>query len=662
MRNVMTNFLTGLRRNVFRLLPLAPLVLLPVLAFAKETPGETAFNVAAGVVAIPIAGVAYIAYTFATFLFWLVAGLFNWVVVEMVFGFATTIGSTEGILVAWGILRDIGNIVLLFGFVFMGLATILNLHDYPVKKTIPKLIIFAVLLNFSLFAAQVIIDASNVFTAALYRGQDNELVCGDGVDRQRCALNYGLTASIMDATGLDGIFDSGINVGDALVAGFTGNGPKLITLFLGLALFVTIATVVFLAAAILLISRAVMLAFLMVTAPIGFIGMAIPPLNGLAKEWWQALIHNAFFAPVFFLLIFVGVKVMEGVRLTFSDNGDSLAAALRSEDVSTMSAIMLFALMIGFMVAALVVAKKFGVMGAEFAVNSASAVVYGTVARGTNFVIGGAAYRLRAMQEKQTARGRGILRGKFGQNLVKYGLTPIVNTNLDLRNVPGVAGVLGSGGIKEGAKISEHAKYEDIQHIYQAAKRGDLDERLQQQYDKRIKFVKAEDEAHKDDGTAANEMSDDSKKFLNELNEEQLVKLHGIETAIGSMAAYLKPEKFEALMKNKDLTEAKKEKLKDARKAFLTGTQNGLKAVREMKPEDVVKLPTSIVTNAAVMNTMSARQFARFDPNDLDPAALTAISSHIRAEILAGSTKGIEFTGLMGADARVRGKWRRYVT
>ena len=74
-------------------------------------------------------GVAVVALGFlglAGFLLGLVGSLFNWIVVITVFQFGSYFGNSTGLLTAWGILRDMGNIMLLFGFILMGVMIILT--------------------------------------------------------------------------------------------------------------------------------------------------------------------------------------------------------------------------------------------------------------------------------------------------------------------------------------------------------------------------------------------------------------------------------------------------------------------------------------------------------------------------------------------------------
>jgi len=301
--------------------------------------------------------------------------VFNFVVVKGVFQFSTILGNSPGILVAWKILRDIGNMVLLFGFIFMGLNTILDLHSFPTKKAIPRLIIFAVLMNFSLFAAEAIIDISNVFSTVMYTqantdpctAQGTDVVSGTGSNdiqanlAGECGLNYGLAGHIMETSGLSTIFSTKV-----VNPGFP--------VYAGLSLFALIGAFVLFAAAIMLAIRTVTLTFLMVLAPLGFAGMAIPSLQGAASKWWKTLLNQAFFAPVLLLLLLVSLKVADGFGTV---GGDGLAGALSQPNVSTMGVFFVFILIMGFLLISLKVAKDMGAMGADFATKTAGKASFG---------------------------------------------------------------------------------------------------------------------------------------------------------------------------------------------------------------------------------------------------------------------------------------------
>ncbi|MDB5264983.1 MAG: hypothetical protein JWN64_554 [Parcubacteria group bacterium] len=304
--------------------------------------------------------------------------VFNWVVIRTVFEFGTYFGSSAGTLIAWGVLRDIGNIVLLFGFIFMGIATILNtgaVEGYTAKKALPGLIIFAVLLNFSLFASQAVIDVANGF-ASVFTAQAGQN-CIAGQSPEACS-QVGIAGAVMHAAGMDKIFSLS-TIGSAFGDEWKNisQQPYSYTIFLlCLSIFVTITAVVLLAGAIMLVIRVVVLSLLMVTSPIGFAGMAIPAFSEMAKSWWKALISQSFFAPVYLLLIFISLKLTEGLMQGKASLADAL---LQGNGVAgNMQVVLIFLIVIGFMVASLMAATKLGAAGAGYATKTAGGLALGT--------------------------------------------------------------------------------------------------------------------------------------------------------------------------------------------------------------------------------------------------------------------------------------------
>ena len=72
--------------------------------------------------------------------------------------------------VGWPFVRDFANMFFILILVFIGLATILKLGDYGAKKALPRLIIIAILLNFSLVIVGFIVDISNIISAGFFYG------------------------------------------------------------------------------------------------------------------------------------------------------------------------------------------------------------------------------------------------------------------------------------------------------------------------------------------------------------------------------------------------------------------------------------------------------------------------------------------------------------
>ena len=393
--------------------------------------------------------------------------VFNWVVIRTVYQFGAYFGSSDGMLTAWGVLRDIANIGLLFGFIFMGVLLILNVdgggHGHgggiSAKKAIPRLIIFAVLLNFSLFASQAVIDVSNAFssTFATLAGEQNCSSAADGsggtMSDEACA-NLGISGKIMEVTGMSGLWKQNFSsTGDTIASGFTNivNQPYSYSIMLiCLTIFVLVTAMVLFAGAIMLIIRVIVLSLLMVTSPIGFAGLAIPKLQGIAGMWWSKLMSQSFFAPVYLLLIFISLKLSDGLMDGKAGLGEALMGNQGSAAAGNLQVVMVFMIVIGFMIASLIAASKMGAMGAKFATSTAAGMTVGAVGFVGRRTIGRASARIGENIRKSplghTELGRvfaGVAdKGASASYSLRNGMGGLSKVGLDV----GKAGGAASGG------------------------------------------------------------------------------------------------------------------------------------------------------------------------------------------------------------------------
>src|SRR3989344_1416303 len=68
---------------------------------------------------------------------------------------------------AWSVIRDLANMSFIFVLLYAAIKTILGTGS-DTKNLIVKIIVVAILINFSLFFTKVVIDASNVLAIAFY--------------------------------------------------------------------------------------------------------------------------------------------------------------------------------------------------------------------------------------------------------------------------------------------------------------------------------------------------------------------------------------------------------------------------------------------------------------------------------------------------------------
>jgi hypothetical protein len=69
----------------------------------------------------------------------------------------------------WKTVRDIINILFIFGFIYIGIKTILDSQKSETRRTLGMLIVAALIINFSLYITEVVIDFSNIAATQVYQ-------------------------------------------------------------------------------------------------------------------------------------------------------------------------------------------------------------------------------------------------------------------------------------------------------------------------------------------------------------------------------------------------------------------------------------------------------------------------------------------------------------
>ena len=189
-------------------------------------------------------------------------------------------GKEYGFKMGWASVRDLANMIIVLGFVIVGIATTLRIRDYEAKKLLFPLIVVAILINFSGLFCGLIIDASSIATKTF-------------------ALGTGSTG-----TGIvNSLFTGGRAVMTAPEAE-TRTMAFVINCILFSILYIATA-IVFGYLAILLIVRYAILAMLYILSPIAFAFWVFPATKKLWTEWWNHFLKWAFVSVIggFFLFV-----------------------------------------------------------------------------------------------------------------------------------------------------------------------------------------------------------------------------------------------------------------------------------------------------------------------------------------------------------------------
>lgn len=273
----------------------------------------------------------------------------------------------------WTITRDFANMFFIFVLLYIAIATILQLSGYGMKDLLVKIIIIALLVNFSLLICHVIIDASNILAFEFY---NNMTTKADVVTTTLFGEN---------ARNISGVFMAGFNpqkllstksFGEWTINGgtFTAVISVLLMFLIGSIMNIVGAFVLF-AGAVLFVIRVAVLWLIMLLAPLAFLAMVLPATKQYASEWWNKLFKQAFFAPAFLFLFYLVSKLIAGderrgipgIIRTMFDSLSQKTAGLNGLDAfmgSIITIFIFFTVMAVLMIACLIVAQKMGAYGA----------------------------------------------------------------------------------------------------------------------------------------------------------------------------------------------------------------------------------------------------------------------------------------------------------
>ncbi len=419
------------------------------------------------------------------FIAWLGGSLLDVSISIFTVGMAETsesFGFTTTIVALWGIIRDLFNILFIFGLIFAGFQLILGTNEAGSKKLIGSIVIAALLINFSLYATQVVVDFSNV---AAY--QIHQAILPPEGERPAKVLGYDITnisSNFVNMANLERLSSNSQQIaGEAKIPG--GLAGSLILGILMMA-FYGLLGFVFAAGAFILFSRFIALLFLMIFSPILFLGWIMPGMKGMSSKWTKYLFNQALVGPAFLFMLYIALRAMQGMGELTNP---------------TIMGMMVYILIVAaFVMAALKAAQSLSSWGGLQAYNIGSALE-----RRFRVAAGGATAGLAARGLRNTAgrlanwgsENKTLLDASSGRGLTGWAsrralsaTDKLKDASFDARKVAGVGKTLGIG---EGLNGGYKTKTEEIakQEKAFADRLGTVDDD-----DKRVSELQLEVEAH----------------------------------------------------------------------------------------------------------------------------------------------------------------------
>ncbi|MEX1997364.1 MAG: hypothetical protein WEA04_01675 [Candidatus Andersenbacteria bacterium] len=275
-----------------------------------------------------------------------IAGLGLWVLARALELVQWTLGANQFItnplvIAGWPFIQGLANMGFILALLFIAFSTTLGIENMGARRMLPRLLLAAILINFSLIISGVIIDLTKVLMAIMA----TTLSLG-GFSLNTVMAFLQQNSRLLEITALP----------------FDTEGLSAATLALvqiaTTALLIWILAIAVIWLAIGLIIRYVILVFLLIISPLAYLAFAFPNAGGLASRWWREFFKYVFYGPValFFLLIAAQINSLGSIALF---GGSS----------SILQDLLLWALMVAMIFAAAIFSKQVGGTVGVMAVN-----------------------------------------------------------------------------------------------------------------------------------------------------------------------------------------------------------------------------------------------------------------------------------------------------
>lgn len=211
----------------------------------------------------------------------------------------------------WVIMRDIANIAFVIAFlvVIYSQITQVGMSSYAIKKSLPRIVIAAILVNVSFWVCALAVDISNLLGYTIYdfmMAIHNSFVPDTG---QYEAVTWEALVALLLAGGTAGV------AGIALSGGFAAATYMLLPALVGVALAILVAVVI-------LAARQALITVLVIVSPLAFVAYILPNTEKYFDKWKDTFMTMLLLFPIF-SLIFAGAQVA-GLIIIQNANGSAV--------------------------------------------------------------------------------------------------------------------------------------------------------------------------------------------------------------------------------------------------------------------------------------------------------------------------------------------------
>jgi len=260
--------------------------------------------------------------------------------------------DSEAVTQGWVIIRDVVNMFFIVILLVIAFGTIFNVQNYSYKVMLPRLLIMAVVINFSRTIAGILIDFGQVVMLTFVNGFA-AAAGGNFVNALRINELLELSNDAKDIS----------TVGTILVG-------YLLALF---AMIITVVVVGIMLA--ILIMRIIILQFLVVLSPIAFLSSVWPSQREKYAKWWNMFLDNIIVGPIFAFFLWLSLLVLGsgtvasdfGITSTTDYSGEVAVPTAGPTEFGTPESLMSYVFGIGMLMMSLYMAQGMRSVGAGMA-------------------------------------------------------------------------------------------------------------------------------------------------------------------------------------------------------------------------------------------------------------------------------------------------------
>ena len=343
------------------------------------------------------------------YIVWLLAIQFPAQILKLEIQIFSMVGPYNGfttqtqVVSAWGTVRDLANMFFILILLLMAFGTILQVQGYGYRQLLSKLLLMAILVNFSKSIVAILIDFSQIVTLTFL-----------------APVLSSLAGNIVVALGLQNIMslreDYKLN-NDTAGATQYNSVSYLMAMILG-GIMMIITTVIIGVILIMFVMRIIGLWIMVILSPLAFLAKAFPKMSSYYSQWENELSKNLTAGPAlaFFMWLAFSIVGQGNIHKDFTQVNPNASDQYFSNTVSRaadQSNMLNFVIAISLLMAGLKMAASSGAAGASMAGKASGSLQKWGSRLGRGATIGAAA-GAGALAWRGTS-GEGGVKGIVGQ-------------------------------------------------------------------------------------------------------------------------------------------------------------------------------------------------------------------------------------------------------